>query len=170
MRNFVIFVLTLFVGFIFSSSVSNAQIKITSTQQDKVVEVKTLHFGKTNKLLRSGDEYIYAITQTSNRFDKPMMLLLGSDKEEILSSLNVLYSAIDTIGDEEIITIDNGFDQEYRLSKWVVSEKEMAKLQKLAKLTKTELDPCFVVNSNEHAGYGTIWKSALKSAIDYFNE
>ena len=167
MKKFIVFIAALLFGFVFSV---NAQIKITNTQQDKIVEVKTLHFGKTNKLLRSGNDYIYAITQTSNRFDKPMLLLLGSNKEEILSSLETLYATIDTIGDEEIITIDNGFGQEYNLSKWVVSEKDMARLQKLAKITKTELDPCFVVTAKGYAGYGTIWKSALKSAIDYFNE
>ena len=167
MKKFIVFLFTILFGFVLSV---NAQIKITNTQQNRVVEVKTLDFGETNKLLRSGNDYIYAITQTTNRFDKPMLLLLGSDKEEILYSLNVLYSTIDTIGDEEIITIDNGFGSEYKLSKWVVSEKDMAKLQKLAKLTKTELEPCFIVNSKEYAGYGTILKSALKSAIDYFNE
>lgn len=157
----VIFVMLLF------GIAANAQVKITKTSNDRLVEVKSLYMADYNRLVRSGESYLY-VAKTSNQFDDPMILLLGKNKEEILTSLNTLYEAVDTIGDEETITIDNGFGVEFRLNKWVVSEKEMARLQRLAKLTKTELDPCFKVYSNKHAGYGTIWKSALKSAIEYF--
>lgn len=143
--------------------VANAQIKITKTSNDRLVEVKSLFMADANRLVRSGDSYIY-VAKTSNQFDDAMPLLLGDSKEEILASLNTLYEAVDTIGDEEVITIDNGYGIEYHLKKWIPTEKDI----KLAKRYKVELDPCFMVNSNHHAGYGTIWKSALKSAIDYF--
>ena len=139
------------------------QIKITGSE-DKLVEVKNLHFGKTNKLMKKGDTYFYAITKTTNQFDHGMVMQLGTTKDEIVSSLKVLYENIDTIGDEEVINIDNGFGITYRLSKWSITENDL----KMAKRYKTEIDPCYKVFSDDNAGYGTIWKSALKQAIDYF--
>ena len=104
--------------------VANAQIKITKTSNDRLVEVKSLFMADANRLVRSGDSYIY-VAKTSNQFDDAMPLLLGDSKEEILASLNTLYEAVDAIGDEEIITIDNGYGIEYRLKKWIPTEKDI---------------------------------------------
>ena len=144
-----------------------SQIKITGSN-DKLVEVKDLHFGKTNKLMRKGSTYFYAITKTTNQFDSGMIMQLGTERDEIVSSLKLLYENIDTIGDEEVITIDNGLGIEYRLQKWVPTEEELKFYKKLG-VKEKDLDPCYKIFSSDNVGYGTIWKSALKQAIDYFN-
>ena len=149
------------------SATAFCQIKITRSE-DKLVEVKNLHFGKTNKLMKKGDTYFYAITKTTNQFDHGMVMQLGTTKDEIVSSLKVLYENIDTIGDEEVINIDNGFGVEYRLQKWVLTEEEIKTYKRMG-VKEKDLDPCYKVFSDDNAGYGTIWKSALKQAIDYFN-
>ena len=164
MKKFFIFTL---ISFIFTFN-GFSQIKVNSVKNDRLVEVKNLHSSTINKLMKKGDAYFFVITKTNNQFDNPMILKLGENKEDILNSLTILYENIDVIGDEETIAIDNGFGIEYKLNKWVLSEEEI-KLYKKLKVKEEDLDPCYKVYCKDNAGYGTIWKSALKSAIEFFN-
>lgn len=87
-------------------SVANSQIKVTG----KVSTEKLLSIRMGFIELKYDGSY-YLLMSTTNRFDDPIILLLGKDKEEAMQTLQSLIDITTSIQKGECITIENAAEE-----------------------------------------------------------
>lgn len=119
-------------------SVANAQIKVTS----KVSTERLLSIRMGFIELKYNGSY-YLMMSTTNRFDDPIILLLGKDKEEAMQTLQSLIDITTSIKKGDCVTIQNASEelQIYRYAKNTISIYSEGRAGS-ANTNKSELTRC----------------------------
>ena len=83
----------------------NAQLNVKK-QTSKIETIATARAGYFS--LKVQDDLYFIVTNTTNQFDDPFIILLGEGKESALQTLNDLVSLCGNIEDGSTIVIQNG--------------------------------------------------------------
>ncbi len=109
--------LVLLTMMVFFPLVSNAQLNVVG-QVEEIKEADTIassRFGVV-KLKVDGDLY-YLRMETTNRFDEPMLFVLGETPESALATLQDLHKVATTLKKKTHLRVKNNCTTEYTISR-----------------------------------------------------
>lgn len=85
-------------------AIGNAQLTV-KREVDKIEKIASARTGLV-RLMKHNETYYMSIP-TSNDFDDPFFFYIGEDKESAVQTLKDLIDICDTIGKDDMITVDN---------------------------------------------------------------
>ena len=125
---------------------ANAQLNVVKTQKQTEVVAK----GTYGAILALDEKYGYVLgIASTNRYDRVGMIMLGTTKQEAITTLRDLYELCSSIG-KEVVTI-------------VPYEGETCTIQ------AGDIKNSLRLKFDDHAGYCILMNKDLQKLIDYFN-